>query len=197
MANSLTWAACVDNDGDGYGENCLAGPDCNDNDAAIHPGATEVCNGKDDDCDGQIDDGGTTAYYRDKDGDGYGDADNLTQACTAPAGYVSDNADVDDADAFYTDSLPTCAVKIIPGVLGRLIGDRERTRTLFIIGERGTEFGDNATIKWDSDAIDVVSTRALFRRFMFMRATFNGDPLEWKEYRVLIGDCEGSIKWAR
>ncbi len=30
-----------------------------------------------------------------------------------------------------------------------------------------------------------------------MRATFNGDPLEWQEYRVLIGGCEGAIRWAR
>gem|GEM_PF-2762579 len=51
-------AACTDADGDGYnvtGENC--GPaDCDDTDPAVHPGAAEVCdNGKDDDCDGDVD----------------------------------------------------------------------------------------------------------------------------------------------
>lgn len=56
-----TVAACVDNDGDGYGAGCAPGDDCNDDPnnggAAIHPGATEICNGEDDNCDGNIDEG--------------------------------------------------------------------------------------------------------------------------------------------
>jgi hypothetical protein len=52
---------CFDNDGDGYPGtgDCSAVPpselDCNDNDPSVHPGAVEVCNGKDDDCDGRVD----------------------------------------------------------------------------------------------------------------------------------------------
>src|SRR5262249_5623766 len=41
-----------DNDGDGFSE--CAG-DCNDANAAIHPGAAEVCDGVDNDCDGIVD----------------------------------------------------------------------------------------------------------------------------------------------
>ncbi len=47
---------CQDRDGDGYGLDCPKGPDCNDHDASIHPGAKETCNGRDDDCNGLVDD---------------------------------------------------------------------------------------------------------------------------------------------
>ena len=45
----------VDTDADKDG--VKAGVDCDDHDPAIHPGAAEICNGKDDNCDGKIDEG--------------------------------------------------------------------------------------------------------------------------------------------
>ncbi len=63
---------CIDNDGDGYGmgADCL-GMDCNDNDAAINPGAAEVCgNAVDENCDGTAEDCPVDCI--DNDGDGYG-----------------------------------------------------------------------------------------------------------------------------
>lgn len=49
-------ADCTDGDGDGYGVGAdCSGPDCNDSNDQIHPGAAEKCDGVDDDCDGQID----------------------------------------------------------------------------------------------------------------------------------------------
>jgi eukaryotic-like serine/threonine-protein kinase len=48
---------CRDNDGDGFGMGCSAGDDCNDSDSTIHPQSQEVCNNRDDDCNGLVDDG--------------------------------------------------------------------------------------------------------------------------------------------
>jgi hypothetical protein len=99
-----------DVDGDGYGN--PAGPtstypqtgyvadatDCNDGNAAINPGATEICNSVDDNCDGDVDEGCAT-YYRDADGDTYGDPGDATTATSQPAGYVANANDCNDGNA--------------------------------------------------------------------------------------------------
>src|SRR6185295_3637787 len=73
--------------------------DCNDNNSAVHPGATETCNSVDDDCDSQIDEGVQSTFYADTDGDGYGNTSSTTSACSAPSGYVADATDCNDANA--------------------------------------------------------------------------------------------------
>ena len=77
-----------DNDGDGV----AAADDCDDADAAVHPGATEVCDSLDNDCDGATDEDGPIRYA-DSDGDGHGDVNTAQATCDAPAGTV-DNATV-------------------------------------------------------------------------------------------------------
>lgn len=48
---------CIDHDRDGYGRNCPQGDDCDDTIASVHPGAEELCNNTDDNCDGLTDEG--------------------------------------------------------------------------------------------------------------------------------------------
>ncbi|MFL1013649.1 putative metal-binding motif-containing protein, partial [Flavisericum labens] len=84
--------------GVGYTTTMLPVTDCNDGDSTVYPGATEICDGKDNDCDGQTDEGLTFVdYYADTDGDSYGDPDVMVSTCDgAPSDYVTDNTDCDD-----------------------------------------------------------------------------------------------------
>ena len=84
-----------DADGDGY----IASEDCNDADGTIHPGAVEVCDGIDNDCDDVVDEDLGDTYYADADDDGYGDPSNSNTYCEQPSGYVPNSSDCDDADA--------------------------------------------------------------------------------------------------
>ncbi len=112
-ADADTWY--LDGDGDGYG-NALASTtacsqpsghvsdatDCDDADAATNPAATEICDGDDDDCDGDVDEGLATTWYLDWDMDGYGDDTRSVEDCAAPSSdYVAVGGDCDDSSADY------------------------------------------------------------------------------------------------
>jgi len=101
-----------DSDGDGYGgqqyqlDACEAAPgyvatndDCDDLNPASHPGASEICDDGDNDCDGDVDEGVGTTWYQDSDSDGYGNGSVSAVSCDAPSGYVGNALDCDDFTA--------------------------------------------------------------------------------------------------
>ncbi|MFD2542642.1 putative metal-binding motif-containing protein [Lacinutrix gracilariae] len=118
-----------DADGDGFGNENIAQQSCtqpsgyvtdntdfDDSNASAFPNATELCNGIDDNGNGIIDENTTDCaagevcengtcvtaitYYRDSDGDDYGDNNNsIIAGSMAPTGYVTDNTDCNDTEA--------------------------------------------------------------------------------------------------
>ena len=82
----------VDQDADGIPE----GEDCDDTNPQVYPGADEVCDEVDNNCDGTVDEGVTSTFYADSDADGYGNLGSPVVACAAPSGTVEDSTDCDD-----------------------------------------------------------------------------------------------------
>ncbi len=73
--------------------------DCDDTNASIYAGAPELCDGLDQDCNGEADDGLLETWFADSDGDGYGDPELTEDACREPVGFVADGTDCNDEDA--------------------------------------------------------------------------------------------------
>ncbi len=116
-----------DDDGDAYGvtadfrclcgaappHTALVGGDCDDAEASVHPGVAEICNGRDDDCDGVKDPAdslGCADHYYDHDADGVGVADNKKCLCGPEGKYAAAKAgDCDDLDgSVYPGAVETC-----------------------------------------------------------------------------------------
>ncbi|MBX2797288.1 MAG: putative metal-binding motif-containing protein [Myxococcales bacterium] len=117
----------LDSDGDGFGslfpaqlscegalgaEWVLNPDDCDDSNAEVNPLAQEICNDRiDDDCDGEADDDDSstlfsskTAYYEDRDTDGFGDIDREIFRCEPIVGYVDNFNDCAPNDPEETNS---------------------------------------------------------------------------------------------
>ncbi len=94
-----------DADGDGYIDEAQGGDDCNDALETVFPGALEICDGEDNDCNGlsdmddpDLDRDSVPAWYRDSDGDGYGNSQSPVYDCEQPPDRVANADDCDDND---------------------------------------------------------------------------------------------------
>jgi hypothetical protein len=128
--------APVDNDGDGFDTIT----DCNDADLNIHPGAPEICDGVDQDCDGAVDNG------FDLDGDGYttcggdcddGNPDANPGVAEVPANGIDDNCDgtIDEVPQTDTVTIIKATYKSGPGkLIVEANSDQEPGVTLTVVG---------------------------------------------------------------
>ncbi len=200
--DAVDWYA--DGDGDGYGDPavvthaCFApsgsladNTDCDDAAADVHPGATELCNLIDDDCDGTVDEpdaDDAVDWYADGDGDGYGDPAVVTHACVAPSGSLADNTDCDDAAAdVHPGATETCN-SVDDDCDGTIDGPTATDAALWFADSDGDGFGDSTTTTLactaptgtSSDATDCDDTDA--------RVFPDADELCWDG---IDHDCDG------
>lgn len=149
-----TWY--IDSDADGFGNilfdsiSCIDligyvfdNTDCNDTNILIYPGAIEICDYFDNDCNGIIDDNLTYIHsFEDADDDNYGNIEVDSLACEIPDGFVEDDSDCDDTNPFIypgadeilnglddncdqlidegleTNNFPASLIKIFPNPVG-------------------------------------------------------------------------------
>ncbi|MFN7144154.1 MAG: MopE-related protein, partial [Myxococcota bacterium] len=132
----------IDADGDGYSTEV----DCDDAHATVNPDAAEVCDGKDNDCDGGVDVAATDAptWHADADGDGHGDVGAPVVACEAPAGAVADGTDCDDTVASAFPGNPELCDGVDNDCDGATDDDPGDASTFYVDAD-GDGYGEAAT----------------------------------------------------
>ena len=130
--------------------------DCNDADAAIFPGADELCDSIDNDCNDEIDDGAGTLFFVDADRDGYGDASATEMACEVGEGLSENAEDCDDTNADVNPSM----AELCDGVDNNCDGILDGDIVLQYADADGDGYGDPATETADCEVIPGYITTA-------------------------------------
>jgi hypothetical protein len=152
VSGTILFWADMDGDGHGYGE-ALAGcspppegysesdDDCDDMDASRSPSSPEVCNDRDDNCNGTIDEGAISLFYEDNDGDGYGTTS--VWACAQPPGTALYGEDCDDTRSdVYPGAEEIC--DSLDSNCNGLIDEDPSDGTLWFPDDDGDDYGDPA-----------------------------------------------------
>ena len=157
-----TWY--TDADADGFGDPATAvdqcdgesglvadGTDCDDTTANRHPDNPEVCDEVDNDCDDTVDEGVTSVYYADADGDGFGDEDDTVDACGTSAGYVEDSSDCDDTVAAVNPDATELCNEVDDDCDGDVDEDDALDATTWYADADNDHYGDEAATSVSCD----------------------------------------------
>ena len=153
----------VDNDADGFGAGsdrvmvcdtgvlAAIGGDCDDDNPAVNPAATEVCNDIDDNCDGIVDELLRVTLYPDLDGDGWGAEGEAFEGCIDMDATTGSGGDCDDDDPEVNPD----ATEVCNGIDDNCDGivDEDLLVTVWA-DEDGDGYGDDTAVYMGCDGED-------------------------------------------
>lgn len=158
-SNAPTWFE--DADGDGYGDGAAvltqcdppAGyvdqdGDCDGANASISPAADEVCDGMDNNCDDRVDEDeavDASAWFKDVDGDGYGDETTVLTQCDPPTGYIAEGGDCDDTSAAISPAADEVCDSLDNNCDGRVDEDEATDAPTWFKDEDVDGYGDDSS----------------------------------------------------
>jgi hypothetical protein len=174
----------------GYATNAT---DCDDAAGASYPGATETCDGRDNDCDGAIDEGLSITVWPDADGDGFGSASAPAETGCPGAGRVTNNTDCNDANASARPGAPETCDGVDSDCDGT-VDDGATCGTCTLRNNGGKAYLFCATTAAFTSARDTCNGFGSYRLVTINDATEN----EWvrSTYRSVPGLCTNTCRYA-
>ena len=133
--------------------------DCNDQDSTIFPGSAELCDGMDNNCNDEIDEGVGSIYMLDRDLDGFGDSATEEYACSLEEGLSDVGGDCNDTNALIFPGAPEYCDSLDNDCDGTI--DDTAEQYTFYIDADGDGFGDESTSVTSCNIPSGHSTNAL------------------------------------